>query len=152
MARIAYLGACHWRHADWLGRFYPEDLPEGWDWAFYATQFSCVWLETEQWRALDDAAMADMAQACPDDFVILLRDDGVSPAQLARLVEAARGRARATRADDACILRFDASTDFADFSRAVTLAARQPPVYLLSTDADLTRLEQVSTLLELLGY
>lgn len=31
-----------WRHADWQNRFYPDDLPEDWQLAYYANEFRAV--------------------------------------------------------------------------------------------------------------
>lgn len=151
MARIAYLGVYDWRHSEWAGRFYPEDLPEDWRWAYYVTQYSCIWLDRKAWEALDSSTMSLMAAECPEDFEILLQDDGVNDGHLASLIEAAQGHARATANADACILRFGAETDLSQLSTELTRAAHRPPLYLLSMDADLTMLERVSTLLELLG-
>ncbi|MDM7321963.1 MAG: hypothetical protein P3W87_001495 [Gammaproteobacteria bacterium] len=45
------LGSFDWRHAAWQGRFYPEDLPEDWQLAFYANEFDALGLAAEAWFA-----------------------------------------------------------------------------------------------------
>ena len=43
------LGAWDWRHAEWKGRFYIDDLPEEWHLTFYSNEFDAVGLYASGW-------------------------------------------------------------------------------------------------------
>ena len=42
------LGAADWRHTAWQGQFYPQDLPEEWQLAYYANEFPVVLIRQQQ--------------------------------------------------------------------------------------------------------
>jgi uncharacterized protein YecE (DUF72 family) len=149
MTRVALLGAKDWRHPEWSGQFYPEDMPEDWRLAFYATQFSCVWLSHEAWRDAQATDVADWIGEVPPGFLFLLDCPDLDTDRLDTLIDAAQGHAIAMTNSDRRIIWFNAGTDLSIL--AEQLKARTPPVYLISQDADLEKIEQVSTLLDLLG-
>lgn len=43
------LGAIEWRHENWQGNFYPDDLPEDWQLSYYSNEFQCVMLPESGW-------------------------------------------------------------------------------------------------------
>lgn len=43
------LGAWDWRHAEWNGRFYADDLPPEWYLTFYSNEFDAVGLSAAGW-------------------------------------------------------------------------------------------------------
>ena len=43
------IGARGWRHQQWLGSYYPDDLPEDWQLGYYANNFSVVMVPAEYW-------------------------------------------------------------------------------------------------------
>ncbi len=44
------IGACGWRHQRWRNAFYPEDLPDDWQLAYYANEFLTVLVPQTQWQ------------------------------------------------------------------------------------------------------
>lgn len=44
------IGACNWVPADWLTRFYPDDLPEDWQFSYYSNEFNQVFISDGQWN------------------------------------------------------------------------------------------------------
>ena len=36
------VGARGWQYSDWIGEFYPDDLPEDWRFSFYSNEFNTV--------------------------------------------------------------------------------------------------------------
>lgn len=146
-----YLGACDWRHPGWRGGFYPDDLPEDWLRAFYATQFSCVWLDAGQQRRADfsDQLAAWLAET-PDSFRVLLEQAGADEAEAAAMPGSDRvmicSGPRAGR-----LIWFDRTSDLRALTERIRAALQDPPVYLLSRDNDLGMVERVKTLLDLLG-
>lgn len=147
---LVYLGASDWLHPGWQGGFYPEDLPEDWRRAFYATQFSCVWLDAGRqrqpdfetqlaawltetqagFRVLLERAAGDQADAPPPDDERVIVCDGPRAGQ---------------------VIWFDRGSDLRDLAERIRAALQTPPVYLLSRDNDLGTVERVKTLLQLLG-
>ena len=41
------IGACDWRYPEWVGSFYPDDLPEEWKLGFYSNEFRVVMLPAD---------------------------------------------------------------------------------------------------------
>lgn len=147
------LGAAGWEHPQWTAAFYPEDLPPDWRLAYYAHFFGCVLAPAAAWRG---AALAGWLADTPEHFRFLLEDGpGAAAAQrelgarCAGVVEAG-GR---LRGGPGCELVF---LDEAGTPRnlARRLKAPRPPgaeVCLVDRQADLGRLREAATLLELLG-
>lgn len=119
---MVYLGTRDWRHPEWVGPFYPPDMPEDWQLAYYAGQFSCVWLE----EAVPDA----WREEAPAGFRFLT---AAAPPEPDR------------------VLWFDKNSDLRALTGRVNAAAQDPPLYLISRDNDLAGVERVRTLLGLLG-
>jgi len=145
------LGVAGWLRQEWEGSFYPADMPPEWQLTFYGTQYACVWLNRAQWCAAHPEEIASWVAEVHDVFQFLLESPGSpSPDERVRLAAFA-GRAVPLEAAASCVIWFGAGEDL----RALTQAIQQHPededLYLLSRDGDLATLDQVGTLLGLLG-
>lgn len=58
-----WIGARGWRHASWVGDFYPDDIPREWWLAYYSNEFEAVLVP---WGYLQEAD-TDILQAWLDD-------------------------------------------------------------------------------------
>ena len=74
------IGACGWKHSDWLQNFYDEDLPEDWQLGFYSNEFSVVYVPTIDW--IDNLEMDEWSDNVSESFrfifevsASLLRDE-----------------------------------------------------------------------------
>lgn len=145
---VVFLGARDWRHAAWLEHFYPEDMPEDWRLTFYATQFSCVWLEWDSWRNGDWGVFDNWLEDTPRGFRFLLEaGPGGDSQDLVPLRHAQRIHVL-SRGDER-IVWFDKDSDLRILTER--LRGADAPLYLLSRDNDLAGVERIKTLLELLG-
>lgn len=145
-----YLGAVDWRHADWLGSFYPEGLPEDWMLAYYNTQFRAVFIPFQTWCGQSAEDLARWVEDTQPAFRFVLEAPGpgygvcpVSPELLGARLGLLAAR------DDPRLLWFDAHTDL--IVLADEIGKRDKPLFLFSRDADLESLQRVATLLELMG-
>lgn len=147
-----YVGASDWLRPEWVGSFYPEDMPEEWRLTYYNTQFSCVWLPYPRWSA---ASMQDLHGWREDTHgafrFVLERPLDLDPAARARLDALAERLGTCCAADDASLVWFDAQVDLKRLAARLQGRMDAGPLYLLSRDGDLATLEQVQTLLGLLG-
>lgn len=152
MTRNAYLGSDDWRHKEWIGDFYPDDMPEEWRLAFYSSQYSCVWLNHACWARIGASEWEDWINETRAGFCFLLERPRENEAGLDELLGASQGRALAFAEKDERIIWFDAASELE--TMANNLRRRlftRSPVFVVSRDARLEKMEQVSTLLELLG-
>ena len=63
--RVA-IGACGWLHQDWIGDFYPDDLPEDWYLGYYANEFSVVYIPASVW--INEADLSDWCEDVSETF------------------------------------------------------------------------------------
>lgn len=149
-SRAVFVGAVGWRQPSWQGAFYPDDLPEDWLLTYYNTQFSAVFLPYSDWSAASDAQLAQWVEDSQAGFRFVL-ESGPSSSAAALVAKALGERLGAlTHRDDPQLLWFDAGTDLKALAREID--RRDKPLYLFSRDADLAGLQQVITLLELMGW
>ncbi len=73
------VGANAWRHAEWIGGFYPEDLPEEWALAYYANEFRTVLVPEDQWQAAASEVLIQWYDDTHEHFRFLLELAGTSP-------------------------------------------------------------------------
>ncbi len=64
------IGARGWRHPGWQDSFYPDDLPQDWQLAYYSNEFSMVVIREHDWMQIDD--MADLQKECAEGFRFLV--------------------------------------------------------------------------------
>ena len=57
-----------WNHTEWVGVFYPDDLPEEWRLTYYANEFSAVLIPAGEWLAADAESCADWADDVAESF------------------------------------------------------------------------------------
>jgi uncharacterized protein YecE (DUF72 family) len=148
-ARAIHLGVRGWDHDSWRGRFYPDDLPEDWRLAYYANEFSCVWLDFDAWRMVSKVRIQALRAEVGADFIWLLEAPREVEEGLALVEDKALAIINPT---DQRIIWFDADTDLAELAKRVSGARDAGSRYVMSRDADLARIEEVRTLLDLLGH
>lgn len=153
------LGAIGWEHDSWVGAFYPEDLPAEWRLSYYNTQFDCVFLPYPQWSHTPVQTLEAWAQDTLSRFRFLLEHaPGTSaPGDAVRLAALGEKAVLLTPAQRRWVVGFDATTPLKDLADRLKEKAEEAwtvgePLWLISLDADLPRIEAVRTLLELLGY
>jgi len=155
MTRVVHLGACDWRHPEWLGPFYPEDMPEEWQLAFYYTQFSCVWIDGEAWYSAGAAERQAWRAEVGASFRFLVgakaQADGRLGNQFPFEAESLDDGPLVIPDSDAVIIWFDKHSDLSDLTQRIKAAVGAEPIHVICRDADLDKLSQVTTLLELLG-
>jgi hypothetical protein len=144
------LGTIGWLHPSWRGVFYPDDLPDDWQLAYYNTQFRSVFLPHADWSMATDAQLAQWVQDSHPGFRFVL-ESGPSPAAAGRAAAILGERlGMIAQREDPRLLWFDAGTDLKALAQEI--GQRDKPIYLFSLDADLSGLQRVDTLVELLGW
>ena len=172
------LGTVGWDRPDWLGGYYPADLPADWRLAYYANDCSCVLVPADRWcDAAPDELEAVLSEA-PERLVLFLeapaRDGSQACANLAlfagrRVVVLARRPEAAYAAHpqwiaqgpdlwvdsdtDACLVRWPADThDLRRLrARAETLSRTARALVLDGPAADPGHVPELRTLLQLMG-
>ena len=67
-AKNLNIGAYGWKHAEWSGGFYPDDLPRDWQLTYYSNAFNCVLVPVEYWCEADTPDCEDWLESVHDDF------------------------------------------------------------------------------------
>lgn len=62
------LGSYGWQHAHWDGVFYPDDLPEDWQLAYYSNEFSAVLVPRSYWETGTGFDVESWQEDVSDDF------------------------------------------------------------------------------------
>jgi hypothetical protein len=57
-----------WDSPDWIGAFYPDDLPEEWRLSYFANVFGAVLVPLDLWRGADPKVLVGWAADVPDGF------------------------------------------------------------------------------------
>ncbi|MDW8322566.1 MAG: hypothetical protein RMK60_00545 [Burkholderiales bacterium] len=144
-----YLGAQGFAHAAWVGAFYPDDLPEDWRFAYYASQFRAVFLPHPLWTLIAPTQWQAWVQDCQPTFRFVL-EAGPAGGEAGVIADLLGQRLGAVaQRDDPRLLWFDAGSDLK--ALRLTIEQRPKPLYLFSRDADLAMLQRVATLLDLMG-
>ncbi|MCZ7570466.1 MAG: DUF72 domain-containing protein [Ardenticatenaceae bacterium] len=94
---MLYVGTSGYSYKDWVGRYYPEGLPQS-EWlTFYTRDFKTTEINYTYYRLPTAATLGAMAAKVPDDFLFTIkaskeltheRDPEVVPEAAARFVEA----------------------------------------------------------------
>jgi hypothetical protein len=139
------LGSLGWSWPGWVDNFYPQDMPPEWRLAYYNTQFDCVFVPSVQWLGVANAELEQWREDTREQFLFLLEDgDGGD------IPQPLQGRAVRTAAQNERILWFDAQSEIKQLADDIR-TMQEGTCFLLSRDGDLSQLERVRTLLELLG-
>ena len=159
-----FLGAEGWEHAHWLTRFYPDDLPPEWRLTFYSNFFNCTSLgysawgeapleELERWirdtgesfRLVLEAPQRDLTAQDKTRLDILRPRIGLMCNQ--------SGQTLATPwSGDGERVHLTGPTDLKLLAGKLQADASFPhPLYLIVSDANISELEKLKTLLSLLG-
>ncbi len=149
------LGAIGWEHPDWIGPFYPEDMPPEWRLSYYNTAFECVFLPYAMWHHAPLDTLAQWRYDTLERFRFLLEAPlhGLSPEDAARIDALDARECVVSGRDGPCVVWLEPGADLKQLAARLTEAlARQPVVYLVSVSGDLAQLEQARTLIEVLGY
>lgn len=146
---VVYPGCADWRHPDWVGSMYPPDLPADWQFAFYQTQFRCVWLDAAAWQSIEASTWAALAADATGDFRFVLEEvaSGVPQAVRAALGE----RLVVLSLDAPARFVINADTDLKTLAGRLQAATLSEPVFLIYESSALARMEQVESLIEILG-
>jgi hypothetical protein len=72
------LGVVGWDREDWVGCYYPEDLPEDWRLAYLANDADAVMLRPAEWCGLDLPGTQRLADALAEapGLLVLLHSEG----------------------------------------------------------------------------
>jgi len=66
------VAAYGWSHPDWCGKFYPEDLPEDWQLAYYSNEFRAVVVPASAWSGDDSVEIERWLEDTSEEFVFYL--------------------------------------------------------------------------------
>lgn len=72
MTDAILVGTRGWDHADWVGGFYPEELPPEWRLAFYSNRLRAVLVPAETWDRLGPGEVREWAEDCDAGFRFVL--------------------------------------------------------------------------------
>ncbi|MDD5240469.1 MAG: hypothetical protein PHG47_01975 [Sulfuricella sp.] len=146
----SYVGSVGWEHPQWQGCFYPDELPPEWRLTFYNTAFTCVYLGYEEWSKRDLQTLSGWVEDTLEPFCFVLErnPDGPSEGDQARLdVLAPRIGSPGGR-----IIWLEGKPDLKMLAGELQrLAGSAAPIYLISRDQRLEAMNQVKTLLEIMG-
>lgn len=154
-----YLGAQGWQHEAWHDRFYPEDLPKEWRLAYYNNFFSCVYLTYAEWAGASAQMWRERLDDLQPQFRLVLQipkplrdeESGLFDA-LANHVGLCDGECPEGFSQTGSLLWFGSDLELKRLASDITSAsAGGAPVYVICRDASLNALEQVRTLLEVIG-
>lgn len=146
---VVYPGCADWRHSEGFGSMYPPDLPEDWQFAFYQSQFRCVCLDTGTWSSMDEASWVALAADATGDFRFVLEE---GPAGIPPFVRAALGDRLVSLAPDASArVAVNTQTDLKALAKRLQAATLTEPVFLIYEPSAWARMEQIESLIEILG-
>lgn len=70
---MIYVGTSGFQYDDWVGTYYPEDLPKQSWLAYYAREFHTLEVNFTYYRMPSARALAGMANKTPDDFLFTVK-------------------------------------------------------------------------------
>ena len=62
------IGAYGWKHENWSGKFYPDDLPQDWQLTYYSNAFNCVLVPVEYWCEQQIPDCEEWLESVHDEF------------------------------------------------------------------------------------
>jgi len=69
---VLHIMSYGWDYPDWLGTFYPDDLPEDWRLTYYANEFSGVLVPESVWFKAASADLATWTEDVEEGFCFYL--------------------------------------------------------------------------------
>ncbi len=70
------VGTIGWDHGDWVGNFYPDDLPDDWRFSYYSNDYRAVLATADHFRSENMAEFAEWAEDCDDEFRFIIEVPG----------------------------------------------------------------------------
>ncbi len=152
-----YVGARGWEHEDWVGNFYPDDLPADWRLTYYNNFFTCCYLGYSAWAQQPEATLLQwLDDTLPRFRFVLETPASLSEADRVRLAILAprTGLADTAAALQASCMWLPDVPDWRALPAQIQQRAQTPgtPCYLISRTQAVADLQQAITLLEILGY
>lgn len=150
-----HLGAIGWDHDAWVGGFYPDDMPPEWRLSYYNTHFECVLLPYRDWSARGIDELNSWREDTLERFRFLLEHPpgALADEDRARIDALAEKAVLLGPEENERVLWFDAASDPRELAAKLqTRAGQGQTFYLLSRDADMAKLTEARTLLDVLGY
>jgi len=124
-------------------------MPPEWRLTYYNTQFSCVFMPTEDWHQKTTDVLQTWADDTHEAFLFLLEANADTDTDSA-LPVSLLDRTWKVHASDPRLVWFDAATNLQ--SLAACLSSLPPGEWcVVGRDGDLAQIERVRTLLDLLG-
>lgn len=68
MTEELMVGTIGWDHDEWVGGFYPDDLPDDWRFAYYSNDYRAVLATADHMRPENIAQIVEWAEDCDDAF------------------------------------------------------------------------------------
>jgi len=62
------IGTYGWEYEEWLGRFYPEDLPKSWRLDYFSNELSLVLVPQQAWLSWSPAMIQSIIESVEGDF------------------------------------------------------------------------------------
>ncbi len=62
------VGTNGWEHDEWLGVFYPDDLPESWRLDYFSNAFNVVLVPQQAWLSWSQETLQTIAESVGSDF------------------------------------------------------------------------------------
>lgn len=72
MTGYVEIGSVGWDHEQWLGNYYPDDLPSDWLFSYFSKQFQTVWLEPDKLVSQSNTEIESWLDDCDTGFDFLL--------------------------------------------------------------------------------
>lgn len=67
------IGTLGWLHSDWVGGFYPDDMPQEWQLDYYSNAFRVVLVPENQWLSWSDEDLEECVDGVEGEFGYYLK-------------------------------------------------------------------------------
>lgn len=151
-----HIGSAGWDHPEWVGNFYPEDLPAEWRLSYYNTAYTCTYLSYEAWSGQDCATLAQWVEDTLEGFrfVLQLRPGGPAAQDAQKLALLAPRTGLLVGASGAYpqLLWLEPNPDLKRLAQRLREIDQSVlPAYIISREHDLSAMNQAKALLEVMG-
>ncbi len=69
------IGATGWNHSDWIGSYYPQDLPEDWRLSYYSNELNTVLVTERDWSHKQKTDLKQWVNDTHDEFIFFFELD-----------------------------------------------------------------------------